>query len=146
MKKNIFNNLVMVFVVIVLVLTVGCSKSSPIVPVDDIFVVLSVTHEEMSAWNSGSSYVTWVVQYTNNSDYQKDYNVVIEWGDGHTGSLGRALSPTTTVKTDTGTLSNSYLLKPGEVKMWNVKITFTHSDPKIAPIVQIILIIIRSGN
>lgn len=143
--KN-FKNLLMVFVVIVLVLTVGCSKSSPIVPVDDIFVVLSVTHEEMSAWNSGSSYVTWVVQYTNNSDYQKDYNVIIEWGDGQTNHLANGLSPTTTVKTDTGTLSNCYLMKPGEVKTWNVKITFTYSDPKIAPIVQIILITVRSGN
>ena len=140
-----FKNLLMVFVAIVLVLTVGCSKSSPIVPVDDIFVVLSVTHKEMSGYNFGSSYVTWVVQYTNNSDYQKDYNVVIEWGDGQTNHLAEGLSPTTTVKTDTGTLNNSYLLEPGETKNYNVKITFTHSDPKITPIVQYISITVRTA-
>lgn len=141
--KNLKNLVVVVALVVLVTLTSACSKS-PVDPVADVFSVASVTYETVPAFLVCDVYVTWNVQYTNNSGSQKNYDLVIEWGDGESVHTGGLLMPTVGVGIDTGKMSHGYLLTQGEVKVVNVKFTFTPRDSEIDPIVRVVPITITT--
>jgi len=141
--KSLKNLVVVVMLVVLATLTSACSKS-PVDPVADVFSVASVTYEAVPGLNFCIVYVVWNVQYTNNTGFQKNYDLIIEWGDGESVHTGGILKSTVGVGIDTGKMNHVYLLIPGEVKVVNVKFTFTPRDSALSPIEKVIPITIKT--
>jgi len=129
-------NFVVVVMLVVLMISVGCSKGSdPTKSTPVIFNVTSMTYENTSFYYEVR--VRWNIQYTNPSERVGHYFVNLEWGDGIVNGAGDQLPSTVGGGVVTGSVCHSYDdVEKGQTKNFTLKATFTYKDrPEIDPVV-----------
>lgn len=133
---KIKNFVVVVMLVVLMMVSVGCSKGSdPTKSTPIIFNVTSMTYENTSFYYEVC--VRWNIQYTNPSERTGYYFVDLEWGDGITSRSGDGLPHTVGGGVVTQSVYHSYDgVEKGQTKNFTLKATFTYKDrPEIDPVV-----------